>query len=218
MKLKLPHRLPRDTAQTLFMLAILVGVITPHMWASLVMAFGLTWLTHHTFFSRDAGVTLAAILVGVKTLESRSWRDTFVVFLIGIFLVLTQFLYSQSLFMLVGMVVAVWGLLTLLVLAQARVQPMPSTVAAAMVARMALWGAPFTVALFVLFPRIEPIWGIPQGSASGTGLSDQIQLGSISALATDESIAMHVRFTQGTPEVQNLYFRAVVFGVVAGAQ
>ena len=190
----------------------------PVLLGLLGMAFGLTWLAHHTFLTKDAGVTLAVLLVAVKTLESRSWRDTFVVFLVGIFLVLTQFLYSQSLPMVLGMVAAVWGLTTLLVLTQARGQALPTRHAAALVARMALWGAPFMVALFVLFPRIEPLWGVAQAAGSGTGLTDRIQLGSVSALASDESIAMRVRFKQGVPAAKSLYFRGLVLSDFDGTQ
>ena len=40
---------------------------------------------------------MAVVLMALKTLELRARRDAFVVFFLGFFLVLTHFLYSQSL-------------------------------------------------------------------------------------------------------------------------
>ena len=58
--------------------------------------------------------------MALKTLELRARRDAFVVFFLGFFLVLTHFLYSQSLPVAVAMLVSVWGLLTALVLRTCR--------------------------------------------------------------------------------------------------
>ena len=61
--------------------------------------------------------------MALKTLELRARRDAFVVFFLGFFIVLTHFLYSQSLPVAVAMLVSVWGLLTALVLAHMPVGP-----------------------------------------------------------------------------------------------
>ena len=55
--------------------------------------------------------------MALKTLELRARRDAFVVFFLGFFLILTHFLYSQTLPVAVAMLVSVWGLMTALVLA-----------------------------------------------------------------------------------------------------
>ena len=60
---------------------------------------------------------MLVVLMALKTLELRARRDALVVFFLGFFLVLTHFLYSQSLAVAVAMLVSVWGLLTALVLA-----------------------------------------------------------------------------------------------------
>ena len=62
-------------------------------------------------------MTLAVALMALKTLELRARRDAFVVFFLGFFIILTHFLYSQSLPVAVAMLVSVWGLLTAVVLA-----------------------------------------------------------------------------------------------------
>ena len=61
------------------------------------------------------------------------------------------------------MLVAVWGLLTALVLAHMPVGRPSLRSAGRSPARAALLGAPLMVALFVLFPRIGPLWGAAAG-------------------------------------------------------
>ena len=60
---------------------------------------------------------MLVVLMVLKTLELRARRDALVVFFLGFFLVLTHFLYSQSMPVAAAMLVSVWGLLTALVLA-----------------------------------------------------------------------------------------------------
>jgi len=71
--------------------------------AVLLLAMGLTFMTHRTLLGKEPGVTMAVVLMARKTLELRARRDAFVVFFLGFFLVLTHFLYSQSLGVAVAM-------------------------------------------------------------------------------------------------------------------
>ena len=82
--------------------------------AVLALVIGLTYLTHHTLLGREAGITMLAMLMALKTLELRARRDAFVVFFLGFFLVLTQFLYSQSPLVALWMLACVWALLSAL--------------------------------------------------------------------------------------------------------
>jgi transglutaminase-like putative cysteine protease len=88
------------------------------------------------------------VLMALKTLELRARRDALVVFFLGFFLVLTNFLYSQSLLVALSMLVSVWGLLTALVLAHMPVGKPPLRAAGTLAARSALLGAPLMVLLF----------------------------------------------------------------------
>ena len=76
---------------------------------------GLTLLTHRTLLGREPGITMLLMLMAMKTLELRARRDAFVVFFLGFFLVLTQFLYSQSLLTALGSLLSLWGLLAAVV-------------------------------------------------------------------------------------------------------
>ncbi|MBZ8142237.1 transglutaminase [Rubrivivax gelatinosus] len=181
--------------------------------ALLVAAGALTFWSERTLLGKDAGVTLIVVLMTLKTLELRARRDALVVFFLGFFLVLTNFLYSQSLPVALSMLLSVWGLLTALVLAHMPVGRPSLRQAGALAARAALLGAPIMVVLFLLFPRIGPLWGLPQDAAGRTGLSGTMRLGGIAEVANDDSIALRLRFPDGAaPPPQAMYFRGPVLG------
>ena len=184
--------------------------------ALLALACALTLWSQRTLLGKEAGVTMLVVLLALKTLELRARRDAMVLLCLGFFLVLTQFLYSQSIAIAASMLVSVWGLLTALVLANLPVGRPPLRRAAATAARLAALGAPVMLVLFLLFPRIGPLWGLPQDAAGRTGLSGSLRLGGIASLALDETIAMRVRFLDAVPEPGRMYFRGPVLTVYDG--
>jgi len=185
----------------------------PSRWvliAVLLVASGLTLWSYRTLLGKEPGVTMVVVLMALKTLELRARRDAFVVFFLGFFIVLTHFLYSQSLLVALAMIVSVWGLLTALVLVHMPVGQPSLRQASQLAARTALWGAPIMALLFVLFPRIGPLWGVPQDGLAKTGLSSTLRMGAFSELAQDDSIAMRVRFDGPVPRPEAMYFRGPV--------
>ena len=237
--------LPRDTRDTLFLLAVIAWVVllqVAHIpwWCTaltavvlagrtvlalrgkplpgwgwrvglLALTLGATWATHRTILGQEAGVTLIVVLLALKTLELRARRDAFVVFFLGFFTLLTHFFYSQSLLTAAGILIALLGLLTALVNAHMPVGQPPLAQAARIAGGMALMGAPIMLVLFMLFPRMAPLWGVPTDSMAGrSGLSDQMRVGQIASLVLDDSIALRVRFDGEPPPQRDLYFRGPV--------
>lgn len=184
----------------------------------LALAIAATLLSHRTLLGRDAGVTLIVVLLALKTLELRARRDAFVVFFLGFFTMLTNFFFSQSLLTAGAMLVGLLGLLTALVNAHMPVGRPPLAHAARTAATMALLGAPVMVVLFMLFPRLAPLWGLPADSIAGrTGLSSTMQVGNVAQLALEEGIAMRVKF-EGAPPPAGLYFRGPVLSTFDGRE
>ena len=180
--------------------------------ALLALTIGATLMTHRTLLGRDAGVTLLVVLLTLKTLELRARRDAFVVFFLGFFCMLSNFFYSQSLLTAFSMLLGLMGLLTMLVNAHMPVGKPPLLQTAKTAGWMALLGAPIMLVLFLLFPRLAPLWGVPSDAMTGrSGLSSSMQVGNIATLALDDSVAMRIRFEGGKPPPQqDLYFRGPV--------
>lgn len=196
------------------------GLPLPSRWWLLALTgitVAATLATHKTLLGRDAGVTLIVVLLALKTLELRARRDAFVVFFLGFFTMLSNFFYSQSLLTALAMLVALLGLLTALVNAHMPVGKPPLMQAAKTAGWMALLGAPIMAALFVLFPRMAPLWGVPGDAMTGrSGLSANMQVGTIASLALDDSIAMRIRFEGAAPPQGSLYFRGPVLSSFDG--
>src|SRR5512134_764218 len=247
------RHLPRETRDTLFLLAVIGWTVLPHLarlpwWCVALSALVLVWRAHlalaslrlpgrmpiaallivaalltvwseQSLFGKEAGVTMVVVLMSLKTLELRARRDALVVFFLGFFLVLTHFLYSQSLLTALAMLVSVWGLLTALVLAHMPVGKPSLRQAGALAARSALFGAPLMVVLFMLFPRIGPLWGMPQDAMGRTGLSGTLRLGGVAEIANDDSIAFRIRFNDNrVPAGEALYFRGPVLSRFDGLE
>ncbi len=146
-------------------------------WRLGLLAFTLaaTWATHRTLLGQNAGVTLIVVLLSLKTLEMRARRDAFVVFFLAFFTLLTHFFYSQSLLTAAGILIALLGLLTALVNAHMPVGRPSLAQAARIAAGMAALGAPIMLVLFLLFPRLSPLWGVPSDDRGRSGLSSTMR-------------------------------------------
>ena len=199
----------------------ITGAALPNRWlisGLLILAASLTLWAERTLLGREAGITLLVVLMSLKTLELRARRDALVVFFLGFFLVLTHFLYSQSLATGLWLLGAVWGLLSALVLAHMPVGRPPLWRAGRVAARAALLGLPVMVLLFLLFPRIGPLWGLPQDAQGRTGLSGSLRLGGVASIAEDDSIALRLRFLGPVPAPEQLYFRGPVLSTFDGRE
>jgi protein-glutamine gamma-glutamyltransferase len=201
-----------------------LGQPLPSKWwlvGLLSITIGATLFTHRTLLGRDAGVTLIVVLLTLKTLELRARRDAFVVFFLGFFTMLTNFFFSQSLAVAAAMMVALMGLLTALINAHRMVGQPPLTESLKSAGFMVLLGAPIMALLFVLFPRMAPLWGVPGDAMTGrSGLSGQMEVGTIAKLALDDSIAFRIKWNlvanQAIPPSSEQYFRGPVLAEFDG--
>ncbi|MGI4776730.1 MAG: transglutaminaseTgpA domain-containing protein [Janthinobacterium lividum] len=191
-------------------------------WRVAMLVLGLlgVFAAHQTLLGRDAGVTLVIVLLALKTLEMRARRDAFVIFFLGFFAMLTNFFQSQSLVTAFVMLLALLGLLTALVNAHKPVGRPPLMQSARTALGMVVLGAPVMLALFMLFPRMAPLWGTPNDEMTGrSGLSNTMRVGTIAKLALDDGIAARIRFDgNAMPPQRALYFRGPVLSDFDGRQ
>ena len=195
------------------------GASLPNKWLLLALAglagFGVL-STYGTITGRDAGVALLIVMLSMKLMEMRTVRDGVVMVFLAYFLVITNFLYSQSILMGLYMLVAVLMVTATLIGLNQPIQPMSTDNTRQRVRLAAILlgqGLPVMLMLFVLFPRVQgPLWGTPNPSASAvTGLSDSMSPGTIGRLALSSAVAFRVEFTGAAPEPKQRYWRGPVF-------
>jgi transglutaminase-like putative cysteine protease len=179
--------------------------------ATLAGAAGV-FLKYGTLLGRNAGVALLVVMLALKLLELRRLRDVQLMIFLNYFLVITNFLFTQTpLIALYMMAATVVNTAALGVATQARAVH-PAIQELRFAAVLLTQALPVMLVLFVFFPRISgPIWGLPKDAYSGvTGLSDSMSPGAISQLAQSESPAFRVKFSGSAPPPSQRYWRGPV--------
>lgn len=168
---------------------------------------------YRTVVGPEAGVSLLAVMLCLKLLELRTMRDAMLALFIGYFMVIGGFLFSQTIFM------GVYLLLVVLMLTASLIalnHPASNLGGYLLYLRNAgkllLQALPLMVLMFLLFPRLSaPLWSVPENRASArTGLSDTIEMGSVSNLVESNEVAFRVDFEGELPPADDLYWRGPV--------
>lgn len=167
---------------------------------------------------RDIGVSLdsaASLLVLgfiFKLIEMRHKRDIYIVISLCFVMCMVAFLYSQSLvstLYITAVSTIIIGAMIALNRSLHRVDTSGTMLLALRIGAQAL---PLTLVLFVVFPRIAPLWAVPLQTSSGTtGVSDEMSPGDISQLGMSGDLAFRVKFDGAAPLLhENLYWRGLV--------
>lgn len=225
----LPHFIYQPTWVAVMFIAMLIWRIMAirHMWPlptkrlSLMkivhlslagIAFLLLVMSYGNFIGRDAGIALLTVLLGLKLVEIRNHRDYYISCFLGYFLVVTNFLYSQSIPIALLMFIVVVIMTASLISLNDGKKSLSNKGLIKLASQMLLQAIPLMLLLFVLFPRISgPLWGLPQDAHSGkTGIDDSMTLGEISQLILSDEIAFRVKFDGDIPPPSKLYWRGPV--------
>lgn len=178
----------------------------------MAVGFGLVFLAFGNPLGREAGTTLLALAAGLKLLETRRPRDAYALLLLGFFLIVTHFLFSQTPLTFAAMLLALTALVAALI---GLSTPAPELTAARRMRRaggLIAAGIPATLILFLLFPRPPGgLWGVQTPTAASvTGLSETMEPGQISDLSQSGDVAFRVTFDGEVPPNRLLYWRGPV--------
>ncbi len=168
------------------------------------------WIEYRTLFGRQPGIVLLMLFAGLKLLETRTHRDAAAAAFLGYMLIITNFLYTQSIPTGALMCVALFAItVTLIGFSAPSRATRPNLRTAALLLAHAV---PVALALFVLFPRVQtPLWGLPQDAyAAMTGLSETMSPGNLSSLAQSDAIAFRAEFERDLPAQALRYWRGPV--------
>ncbi|PLQ01021.1 DUF3488 domain-containing protein [Cupriavidus pauculus] len=176
----------------------------------LLIAAALVWRGGGGF-GRELCVALLAAFVILKLMETRAVADATLVTQLSFYLLLTLYLEEQPFWLAIySMAIGAWILRNWLLFhhpeARGRLAIWP------LLGRMALFGLPWALFLFVLFPRLEhPLWRLPQSDPVGrTGISDTMRPGSIGELIRSPEVAFRADIVGNPLPASALYWRARV--------
>ena len=157
----------------------------------------------------DAGVVLLIAAFVLKLVELRSQRDALVLILLGFFCVVTAYLFDDSLLAAAYSLLPVSALLAALIgLQQSRLamRPWPTLRLSLGLLAQAL---PLMLLLFVFFPRLGPLWALPNPNKVLSGLSDSMAPADIAELSKSDELVFTATFDGEPPARAQLYWRAL---------
>ena len=168
------------------------------------------WMEGRSLFGRTPGILLLVLFSGMKLLETRTQRDAAVATFLGYFLIITNFLYTQSIATALAMCGALFMLTVSLMGLSAPQRPLRANLRSS--GLLLAHAAPAALVLFLLFPRVQgPLWGLPQDAYAGmSGLSDTMAPGNLSRLVLSDAIAFRAEFQGEPPPARLLYWRGPV--------
>jgi len=182
---------------------------------TLVAVAGVFW-AFRKLSGRDAGVALITVMYCLKIIEVYRRRDAYVMLLLGFFMLVAAFLFTQklwlSLYQFVPVMLILYALLSMHRLNTTnatRINGFARLLKS--VGGYLLLALPIMIILFVFFPRLDgPIWRMPGAGQSASGISDTMTPGDVSSLQLFDKVAFRVRFVNEAPPPQKMYWRAFV--------
>jgi len=182
-----------------------------------VCVAGAIYYNYGTFLGRDAGVSLIVVMFSLKLLEMKFYRDAALILYLSFFIMVANFLFSQSLLMAGYLILCILIVMTAL-------QALNRTDGGADIkflvrqsSLMFLQAIPLMLIFFVFFPRFaEPLWQMPSNMKGTTGISDSMTPGDIGSLVNFDEVAFRVEFEGDVPQSSELYWRGLVFSAFDG--
>ncbi|MCG8668752.1 MAG: DUF3488 and transglutaminase-like domain-containing protein [Pseudomonadales bacterium] len=193
----------------------------PNKWLRVAFVFGgaaAIFYFYGTLLGPEAGVALLTLAYTFKLLEMYRERDAYLIVILSYFVIATNYLFERGLFStLYSLFVAVVITASLVGLNQSRFNSdFKKTFVLA--GRMMLHSVPLMLVLFVLVPRISPLWSMNlDNNKAKTGISDRMTPGDISELSKSSELAFRAEILSGpVPKEQDMYWRGAVFSIFDG--
>ncbi|SDG98642.1 protein of unknown function [Pseudomonas flavescens] len=169
------------------------------------------FLSRGTLVGLDGGVVLLIAAFILKLLEMRTRRDALVLIFLGFFVVVTAYLFDDSILVALFSLLPVCALLAALIgLQQSGTANRPWRTLR-LSASLLLQALPLMLLLFLFFPRLGPLWSLPVANERGavTGLADSMAPGDIAELTRSGELAFRASFEGEVPPRNELYWRAL---------
>jgi len=153
-------------------------------------------------------VHLVALSYVLKAFEQRSHADFYQIALLGLFVLTTSLIFQQSIYF--ALAIAVIILINLVLITSVYAPSLTLSAQFKQSGKIVLFSIPLTVFLFIVFPKLSPLWKVPTAKSAETGLSDSLKVGDIANLALSNKLAFRATFNNQAPSYSELYWRAIV--------
>lgn len=173
--------------------------------------------SYGSFVGLEPTVALLISCFCFKLVEAATRREAYLLLFLGYFVALTEFLFEQGLGAVLYMLLPIL-LLTAALIALQQNEPLrfswqPLRTASVMAAQ----ALPLMLLLFLVFPRIGPLWQVPLPTGGArTGMSDQLSPGDIAQLSQSDALAFRAAFVGSVPAQRDLYWRGLVLDTFDG--
>ncbi len=190
-------RLPGNWIQLTIVIFILAGIL----------------LSYRTIFGKEAGVALLIALSGLKMLEMNQQRDALLLCFLSYFLIVTNFLHSQTIPTALYMGIVTLVTTATLISLNDHNDSLFIRQRLRLSFKLLMQALPLMMVMFLFFPRISgSFWAVPKDTQRAiTGLSDQMSFGNLSELSLSDEIAFRVTFADTIPPSNQRYWRGPVF-------
>ncbi|PCJ28708.1 MAG: hypothetical protein COA96_00565 [SAR86 cluster bacterium] len=160
----------------------------------------------------DSAASLLTLGFVFKLIEMRQKRDIYVVISLCFVMAMVAFLYSQSVLSTLYIMLVITATIGAMIALNRSSLVSDNAGTARLAGKIILQAIPLAVVLFIVFPRIAPLWAVPlQTGTSTTGVSDEMSPGDISQLGRSGDLAFRVQFENISPPLhQDLYWRGLV--------
>ncbi|HIG40503.1 MAG: DUF3488 and transglutaminase-like domain-containing protein [bacterium] len=192
----------------------------PRRWVKVVFVLiGVTGilLGYQKFYGLEPAIALLIIAFVLKLLEMHHKRDAYIVILLAYFVAITEFLFYQTIPYTLYMLIAVTMITAALIglhQTKSHVRPTETLKTAVLLLGQSV---PLMMVLFVLFPRISPLWTVPlPTNVARTGVTDSMTPGDISLLTQSDGLAFKATFESTPPLFSRLYWRGIVLSEFDG--
>jgi transglutaminase-like putative cysteine protease len=174
-------------------------------------------LSFPSFFGLEALVSVLLVAYGLKLLEMFQKRDGLILLYLSFFLIMTSFLFEQSIWLALFNLLVIAVVLTALSgLYQEQGHAFPGH-SFRKSAVMVMQAIPLMVLMFVVLPRLPSFWNIPlQKNTPKTGMSDSMSPGDFGRLTQSNEPVMRITFNGASPLSKDLYWRGLVFSQFDG--
>ena len=185
-------------------------------WLLVLGVTGLVYGRFHTLLGERPGMSLLVLLMGLKSLEAASPRDSVILVLLSYIALLGSLLVHPSL--LIGLYALAFlaaSFVTLSVISQPLGLSMRQRWRQTLV--LLLQAIPLALMAYIVFPRVAGgLWRSAPVPIGQTGLTAVLRPGSLSDLLSSRKVAMRVLFHRIRPPKSQRYFRAYVLTATNG--